>query len=186
METALAQVGPRLRQARQDKGWTLEELAAGAGLSASTLSRLESGKRQATLELLLPLTRLLGIRIDDLLPSEVPDPRVRQEAIQMGGVTVVPLASESSPVRTYLTTFPPVDEPPELTSHGGYEWLFVLDGALRLRVGPRDLTLGPGEAAEFDTRHPHSLSAAGEAPARVLSIFTEGTIEAHTGPRRRR
>ncbi len=57
----LEQVGPRLRAVRKAKGWTLDDLAEKAGLSASTLSRLESGKRQASLELLLPLTRQLGI-----------------------------------------------------------------------------------------------------------------------------
>lgn len=50
----LRRLGPRLRAARQDRGWTLEDLAGRAGMSVSTLSRLESGKRQATLELLLP------------------------------------------------------------------------------------------------------------------------------------
>ena len=67
MKEELTQLGLRLRAARQSRGWTLDELASRAGMSASTLSRLESGKRQASLELLLPLTRQLGVRIDDLV-----------------------------------------------------------------------------------------------------------------------
>ncbi|MDR6168673.1 transcriptional regulator with XRE-family HTH domain [Microbacterium paludicola] len=74
--TGLDQIGPRLRAARQERGLTLDELAERAGMSTSTLSRLESGKRQANLELLVPLTRQLGIRIDDLVPAEHADPRV--------------------------------------------------------------------------------------------------------------
>ena len=81
MVESLGQVGIRLRAARKARGWTLDELAARASISASTLSRLESGKRQASLELLLPLTRALGIRIDDLLEPAARDPRVRRAVI---------------------------------------------------------------------------------------------------------
>ena len=86
MVTGLNLVGPRLRSARHARGWTLEDLASRAQMSASTLSRLESGKRQASLELLLPLTRQLGIRIDDLITQEAPDPRVRREVIRDVGL----------------------------------------------------------------------------------------------------
>src|SRR3546814_16886173 len=64
MSEELRQVGARLRDVRRERGLTLDELASRSGLSMSTLSRLESGKRQASLALLLPLTRTLGISID--------------------------------------------------------------------------------------------------------------------------
>ncbi|MGO3175475.1 MAG: helix-turn-helix domain-containing protein, partial [Microbacterium gubbeenense] len=52
MGNELEQVGPRLRAIRRARGFTLDDVAARAGMSTSTLSRLESGKRQASLELL--------------------------------------------------------------------------------------------------------------------------------------
>ena len=67
MDPALDQVGARLKAARHRVGLTLDELAARTGVSASTVSRLESGRRQANLELLVPLTRQLGITLDDLV-----------------------------------------------------------------------------------------------------------------------
>src|SRR5690606_7352567 len=124
-----------------------------------------SGKRQASLELLLPLTRQLGVRIDDLVRPESPDPRVRRAAIRRDGLTIAPLAPEGSPIHTYRITYPPVDALPDLRVHDGYEWLYVLSGRLRLRLGDQDLSLTRGEAAEFDTRTPHSISAAGSRPA---------------------
>lgn len=96
----LEQVGARLRAARQARGLTLEGLASSARMSASTLSRLESGKRQASLELLLPLTRRLGIRLDDLVPQEQADPRVRRPVIRRDGLIIAPLAPEHSPIST--------------------------------------------------------------------------------------
>jgi transcriptional regulator with XRE-family HTH domain len=176
----LEQIGPRLRAARRERGWTLEELAGRAGMSASTLSRLESGKRQASLELLLPLTRLLGIRIDDLVRPATVDPRVRRPVVRRGGLTIAPLAPEGSPVHTYKITYPPSATPPEPRTHDGYEWLYVLTGRLRLRLGEQELVLTRGEAAEFDTRVPHAICAAGSRPAQVLSIFNESGVRIHT------
>lgn len=174
------QVGARLRAVRRSRGLTLEELASSAGMSASTLSRLESGKRQASLELLLPLTRRLGIRLDDLVPQEVPDPRVRRPVIRRDGLIIAPLAPEGSPLLTYKITYPAGGPLPALRVHDGYEWLYVLHGKLRLRLGEQDLTLGRGEAAEFDTRTPHAMSAAGGRPAQVISIFNEAGARMHT------
>lgn len=176
----LERVGARLRAARQAKGLTLEDVAARAGMSTSTLSRLESGKRQASLALLVPITRQLGIRIDDLVRPDSPDPRVRRAVIRRNGLVIAPLAPEDSPIETYRITYPPVAELPDLRVHDGFEWLYVLSGKLRLRLGEQDLVLSRGEAAEFDTRTPHAMSAAGQKPAEVLSIFNADGVRMHT------
>lgn len=180
MSRELEQVGPRLRAARSERGWTMSDLASRAGMSASTLSRLESGKRQAGLELLVPLTRELGIRIDDLIVANPPDPRVRRTVIRRNGLVIAPLTPENAPIHTYKITYPPTDRLPQLRVHDGYEWLYVLSGRLRLRLGDQDLTLGRGEAAEFDTRVPHAMSAAGPRSAQVISIFNEAGVRMHT------
>ncbi|UOQ56645.1 XRE family transcriptional regulator [Leucobacter allii] len=167
----LERLGPRLRTARQERGWTLEELAGRAGMSVSTLSRLESGKRQASLELLLPLTRQLGIRVDDLLGPREEDPRVRRPATCRDGMTVAPLTREASEVRAYKITYHPDAPEREPRTHEGHDWLYVLSGRLRLVLGEQQLVLGRGEAAEFDTTTPHSMRAEGSRPAEVISIF---------------
>ncbi len=179
MRRELEQVGARLRAQRRVRGLTLEELATSAGMSASTLSRLESGKRQASLELLLPLTRRLGIRLDDLVQPHGADPRVHRPVIRRDGLVIAPLAPEGAPVHTYKISYPATEALPELRTHDGYEWLYVLSGRLRLRLGEQDLTLTRGEAAEFDTRTPHAMSAAGGRPAQVISIFNEGGARMH-------
>ncbi|MGD7707862.1 helix-turn-helix domain-containing protein [Microlunatus sp. Y2014] len=176
----LDQIGPRLREARHAKGWTLDDLASRAQLSVSTLSRLESGKRQASLELLIPITRQLGIRIDDLLPAADRDPRVRRSPIRRHGLEIVPLSPEGAPVHTYRVSYPPATTPPALRVHDGYEWFYVLSGRIRLQLGEQVITLSRGEAAEFDTRTPHSISAVGARTAQVISIFNETGARIHT------
>ena len=174
----LEALGPRLRALRHARGLTLDQLAEASSVSASTISRLESGKRQASLE--LPLTRHLGARIDDLLGSPDGDPRVRRPSIHKEGHVFAPLTAESAPLQTYKVTYPPVTEVPAPRVHDGYEWLFVLSGRLLLRLGETDTVLTKGEAAEFDTRTPHSLSALGGRRAEVISIFNESGVRMHT------
>lgn len=178
----LAQVGIRLRAARTARGWTLDRLARASGVSASTISRLESGKRQAGLELLLPLTRELGITVDDLLVRETPDPRVRRPAWRAEGMVVQPLSEERSPVNAFRITY--AEGPPHerLHTHTGYEWFCVTAGRLRLQLGEEEMVLTPGEAAEFDTLIPHAFSSAGPGEAEILSLFSEEAVGPHTDP----
>ena len=67
--TSCDAVGPRLRALRTERGSTLGELAEATGISVSTLSRLESGGRRPTLELLLPLARAYRVALDDLVDA---------------------------------------------------------------------------------------------------------------------
>jgi transcriptional regulator with XRE-family HTH domain len=180
MDAELSQIGPRLRAARRKREWTLQELATRAGMSVSTLSRLESGKRQASLALLLPLTRQLGIRIDDLLPETAIDPRVRRAIERRAGMVIAPLTLEHSPVQTYKVTYPASEAAPAQRIHDGYEWLYVLSGRLRLALNDHEHLIERGEAVEFDTRMPHSLSATEDGPAEVLSIFSASGERMHT------
>ena len=78
---ALDLVGSRLRRVREQRGLTLTEAAALAGMSKSTLSRLETGQRKPSLELLLPLAQTYRVPLDDLVGApEVGDPRIRLKA----------------------------------------------------------------------------------------------------------
>jgi len=65
LETVLEQVGPGLRRLRTQRGITLTGLAETTGISKSTLSRLESGQRRPTLELLLALSMAYRVPLDD-------------------------------------------------------------------------------------------------------------------------
>ncbi|NHC14994.1 helix-turn-helix domain-containing protein [Motilibacter deserti] len=167
-------VGPRLRDLRQQRGTTLAQLSEDTGISVSTLSRLESGQRKPTLELLLPLARAHQVPLDELVDAPATgDPRVRLRPITRGGRTFLPLTRRPGGLQAYKVVFPaePQARTPELKTHEGYEWVYVLSGRLRLVLGDRDFTLEAGEVAEFDTRLPHWLGSPGPGPAEVLSLF---------------
>jgi transcriptional regulator with XRE-family HTH domain len=176
----LGAVGPRLRALRRRRGMTLGELHAATGISVSTLSRLEGGSRRPTLELLLPLARAHGVPIDELVGAPpTGDPRVHLRPVQRAGITYVPLTRRPGGTQAYKLILPPGRGGGEPQSHEGYEWLYVLDGRLRLVLGTRELVLVPGEAAEFDTHVPHHLSSAGDAPVELLILFGRQGERAH-------
>jgi quercetin dioxygenase-like cupin family protein len=87
------------------------------------------------------------------------------------GGTFVPLTRSPGPLQAYKMVIADRGCEPDLRTHEGYEWLYVLDGRLRLVLAEHDLVLGPGEAAEFDTRVPHWFSSADGRPVELLSLF---------------
>lgn len=168
----LAAVGPRLRRLRQERGVTLTALSKATGISVSTLSRLESGGRKATLELLLPLAQAHQVPLDELVGApEVGDPRVRAAPVRRAHLTAVPLTRQPGGLQAFKLVMDPVAGPPEQRTHEGYEWLYVLSGRLRLLLADREVELRAAEAAEFDTRLPHWFGPAGDASVELLSLF---------------
>jgi transcriptional regulator with XRE-family HTH domain len=172
-DPALAAVGPRLRALRRDRGTSLADVSAATGISVSTLSRLEAGQRRATLELLLPLARAYRVSLDEIVTAPVADPRVRQTPVKRHGVIYYPLSRRPGGLQAYKLVIPAGSDRrmPDPRSHEGYEWLYVLDGRLRVVLGEHDVVLTAGEAAEFDTRVPHWFGAAGPGAVELLSLF---------------
>ncbi len=168
----LDRVGPRLRHLRVQRRITLTGLAGTTGISKSTLSRLETGQRRPTLELLLALSQTYRVPLDDLVGApEMGDPRIRLKPGRVKGRTVIPLTREPNGMQAWKIVIPASQADPEPRAHDGHEWIYVLSGHVRLVLGGQDWTLDPGDVAEFDTQVPHWFGSAGEGPAEILSIF---------------
>ena len=181
VEPAIAETGPRLRALRARRDLTLDELSELTGISKSTLSRLESGSRRPTLELLLPLAKVYEVTLDELVGApETGDPRIHLRPVTRNGMTMLPLTRRPGGVQAFkIILRPEVRVEPELKTHEGYEWVYVLNGRLRLVLGAHDIVLMPGEAAEFDCRTPHWFGASGAQPAEFLSLFGKQGERAH-------
>ncbi|MCA1224636.1 helix-turn-helix domain-containing protein [Saccharopolyspora sp. 6M] len=173
LDATLAQVGPRLRALRKRGRLTLAALSETTGISVSTLSRLESGSRRPSLELLLPLAKAHQVQLDELVGAPATgDPRIHPKPIVRHGRTFIPLTRRPGGVQGFKMIIPggPRAEPDPQT-HEGYEWFYVLNGKVRLVLGDQDLTLRAGEAAEFDTRVPHWFGPATGDPVELLVLF---------------
>lgn len=177
-------IGPRLRALRRDRGLTLETLAQDTGISVSTLSRLESGRRRPTLDLLIPLARAHRVALDQLVTAPATgDPRVhlKPRSRERGNV-LVPLTQYPGRVQVFKQVL--AHREPRLVTHAGYEWLYVLAGRLRLLLGEREIVLRPGEVAEFDTGEPHWFGPADAEAVEILHLFGPHGDQAvvRTGP----
>lgn len=177
-DAVLAAVGPRLRALRTRRAMTLAHLSTATGISVSTLSRLESGARRPTLELLLPLARVHQVPLDELVGAPpTGDPRVHlRPRAGNHGTTVIPLTRRPGGIQAFKMIYPPhtppgAPQPDDLKVHDGYDWIHVLAGRLRLVLGEHDLVLTVGEVAEFSTRTPHWIGNPFDEPAEVLGLF---------------
>ncbi|MEV6749661.1 XRE family transcriptional regulator [Streptomyces sp. NPDC088394] len=181
-EDVLDAVGARLRALRRERGMTLADLAEVTAVSESTLSRLESGQRRPALDLLLPLARLYGVPLDDLVGApRTGDPRIHLKPIRRFGMVFVPLSRRPGGMQAFKMIIPasPYCREPTPQTHEGFEWLYILDGHLRLLLGERELTLTPGEVAEFDTTLPHWLGSADGGTVEALILFGPQGTRAH-------
>ncbi|WP_405526595.1 XRE family transcriptional regulator [Streptomyces avidinii] len=174
----LTAVAPQLRDLRRRAGLTLEAAAARARLSPAHLSRLETGRRQPSLPLLLGLARTYGTTVSELLGETpaVADPIVRAGgpgAREADGWTYWQAGGSGRGMQALRVHVPHGRSQGELVRvHPGEEWLYVLDGRLRLHLGEAEHLLEPGDSAHFDSLTPHRIGAASSGGADLLFVHT--------------
>jgi transcriptional regulator with XRE-family HTH domain len=172
-------VRTRLRSLRTTLGLSLDDLAARTNLSPSTISRIETGKRAISLDVLLPLATGLQVGLDVLLDVSADDDVVIRPAPSgVEGRTTWALSRPDSSTVAIKTRIEPTAIRPQQRVHPGHDWLFVLSGRLLLLLGDREITVETGEAAEFATMTPHAFVAS-DGPVELLMIFDRDGQQAH-------
>lgn len=173
----IEKLAARLHTLRKERGWTLENLAERTNLSLAYLSRLEGGERQPSLAALLGLARVYNLTLSELVAFKPAEPQVVVQAqgatMQKGnGLHYVPLSLRNQPttLQALRLVVPSDRQGEEQYRHDGEEWLYVLSGRLRLRLEDEVYDLVPGDAAHFDARRPHRLSALDDQDAEVLVV----------------
>jgi transcriptional regulator with XRE-family HTH domain len=173
----LPAMAPQLRSLRRRAGLTLEAAARAAGLSPAHLSRLETGQRQPSLPMLLALARIYGTTVSDLLGESVADRDAIVRAADMeptlaGGWTYWQAGAHGRGMQALRVRVPYGSQGDIVRVHPGEEWLYVLTGRLRLRLGDGVHLLGPGDSAHFDSLTPHRLAADTHEGAELLFVHT--------------
>ena len=174
-----ALVRARLRAVRTGAGLSLDEVARRSNLSASTISRIETGHRTLSLDVLVPLARALAVPLDDLLDTPTSDDVViRPKPAKWQGATMWQLSRGTSPFAAVKMRLEPTRKEPAQKVHPGHDWMFVIEGRVLLLLGERRIEVAAGEAAEFATMTPHAVVAVG-GPAEVLMVFDPHGRGAH-------
>ncbi|MFJ8627635.1 helix-turn-helix domain-containing protein [Kitasatospora sp. NPDC093550] len=167
----------RLREHRLSSRLTLEVAAARVGLSPAYLSRLETGRRQPSLPVLLGLARAYGTSVSGLLGETMaePDPVVRGGAIEPGRAGGWGYRRAGAPGRAMQALrvhVPPGVQDAVVRVHPGEEWLYVLRGELRLTLGEQVHHLGVGDSAHYDSLTPHCIAAESDHGVELLFVHT--------------
>ncbi|MBQ0995190.1 helix-turn-helix domain-containing protein [Streptomyces nigra] len=176
-EAALPAVAPQLRALRRQAALTLESAARAAGLSPAHLSRLETGQRQPSLPMLLALARVYGTTVGELLGERVPDRDAVVRAADMeptaaGGWTYWQAGVSGRAMQALRVHVPYGSQGDIVRVHPGEEWLHVLKGRLRLRLGDTIHRLAPGDSAHFDSLTPHRIAAEDDGGVELLFVHT--------------
>jgi mannose-6-phosphate isomerase-like protein (cupin superfamily) len=172
-------VRTRLRSLRTTLGLSLDELSKRTNVSASTISRIETGHRTISLDVLVPLARALQVELDALLDVTGDDDVViRPTPRRAGKRTTWMLSRPTGSTIAVKTRLEPRRHTDDLRVHPGHDWFYVLSGRVRLRLGDREIIVETGEAAEFNTMTPHAVSPDG-APAEIIQIFNRDGLHAH-------
>ena len=78
--------------------------------------------------------------------------------------------ADSERVRAHLITLSADNPGSDERSHAGRQWIFVLTGSLRLKVGGRTRILRAGDHTSYSTHFAHELRAEGASTV-LLSLF---------------
>ena len=179
-------IGPRIRQLRERREWSVETLAQHAGCSPAMIAALEAGELVPSLTPLLRLARGLGVRLGTLLDDQSQDgPAV----VRQGDAGATVHFSGNDPARKHSTLdFHPlaprkadrnmepflVDVHPAagdvpLNEHEGEEFIYVLSGRIEVRYGKDVHQLDAGDSIYYESAVPHHVHALG-GDAKILAV----------------
>ncbi|MBJ8339391.1 helix-turn-helix domain-containing protein [Antrihabitans sp. YC3-6] len=172
-------VRKRIRALRVAQGLSLDELAARAHVSQSTLSRIENGQRRLALDQLVTLARALDTSLDQLVETATDDVIANPIIDAANAMLRWPIKAQPGimVVRQRLTN-PPPDNPARMRAHTGHEWLVVLSGTAILMLGNQRFRIETNQAAEFPTMLPHAIGSEG-GPCELLGIFDNAARRGH-------
>ncbi|MFI5384408.1 MAG: helix-turn-helix domain-containing protein [Methanosarcina thermophila] len=182
-------VGSKIRQLREAKEMTIEELAEASQSSAELIRQLEDGALIPSLTPLIKIARALGVRLgtflDDMPQSGPVIVRAgrSEKVVRFSGKTEKPKESAlefyslaSDKADRHMEPFiidihPSPNESHPLSSHEGEEFIYVLSGEIEIFYGKDVQRLSAGDSIYYDSIVPHDVHAAGEGDAKILAVI---------------
>ncbi len=182
-------VGDRIRRVREMRGLTIKDLSSRTGIDIATLERTESGETIPALGQLARLGRALDMKmgyfispgIDKLMTvvrkdERRPISRYGETKSMQYGYFYESLAPEKADrlMEPFIVTLVPTDKE-EFSTHAGQEFLYVLEGEMKVQVGDRVEFLKPGDAVYYDSNQPHLVRCVGTTVTKALAVLHTGS-----------
>jgi transcriptional regulator with XRE-family HTH domain len=173
-----AVIRARIRGLRVSRGWSLDALAGRCRLSASTLSRIETGGRRISVDQLVPIARALGTTLDALVETTDDEDVIIRPRRDTARGRITWLLTREGDGLTVAKMRITARRHDGLGVHPGHDWFTVLTGTARLYLGERVLLVEAGQAAHFSTMTPHAITAH-DGPVELLTILDRDGQRAH-------
>ena len=177
-------VGNVIRNLRLKKGFTLEQVALKAGVTKSTLSKIETGQISSPISTFMRIGDALSVELAEFFyePKQKPDfiltrkgkgKRIVRDGSKFG-YTYEALALEmpGKKAEPFLLTKKTTD-PSGRFQHGGEEFLYILSGKMEVTIGTNTERLYPGDSIYFNPTLPHSSKVLGKQPIRCLCVMIQ-------------
>lgn len=189
MDEAKESPGGRIRRIREERGLSIKDLSSRTGIDITALVRIESGKTIPALGQLVRLGRALDMKMGYLISPGIDKPmtvvhkderrpvsRYGETKSMLCGYSYESLAPEKADrfMEPFIVTLVPT-EAEDFSTHAGQEFLYVLEGEIKVQVGDRTDFLKPGDAAYYDSVEPHFVRCVGTSPAQILAVLYTGS-----------
>jgi transcriptional regulator with XRE-family HTH domain len=190
----VVEVGKKIRELREARKMSLQDLADNSGYSSALLSQFENHMVSPPLGALVRLSSALGVNISDFLGDsheQRPFVLVRKEehdivssvssreGVNLGYTyEALGFGMIDHKMEPFIVTLEPVPiKEKHLSVHEGEEFIYVLEGRMRIQLGKNTEVLEPGDSIYFQCTTPHHVTCEGDVPARILAVIYTGTGE---------
>jgi transcriptional regulator with XRE-family HTH domain len=189
VEEGKESLGDRIRRVREMRGLTVSDLSSRTGIDIDTLGRIESSKLVPALGQLVRLGKALDMKMGYFISPGIDKPmtvvckherllvsRYGEARSMLYGYSYESLAPDKANrlMEPFIITLVPTDTE-EFSTHAGQEFLYVLEGEIKVQVGEHADSLKAGDAVYYDSNQPHLVRCAGNTPAKVLAVLYAGS-----------
>lgn len=183
MTDELREIGLRIKGLREACDIPAEELAAELGVSVQTYTAYEETGADVPISALYHIASKFGVDLTEILTGTAAKLDTYQVVRAGEGRTVdrypgyhyedLAWRYVHKIMQPLLVTLDPTDEPAELVTHSGQEFNLVLEGAVAVTFGDKELVLQAGDSIYFNPTYPHGQRCASDTPAQFVTIIAE-------------
>ena len=180
MEKQLKEMGTRLAELREIKGFSREQLSQKLGMPIEEYAAYERGERDFSFSFMFNVATMLKVDLIDLISGKSPQlsdcamvKRGHEFFVKKEGsyeYKHLAYTFKDKKAEPFFVTMEAGEEDVDLHSHEGQEFNFVLSGSMRFKIGNLSCDLEKGDSVYFNSKIPHGIKVLGDKPVKFLAI----------------
>jgi len=176
-------VAMRIRELRDIAGYSVGEIAAKLNIAPELYAQYEQDGMDIPISVIYALAVIYNADTTEILTGMSPK-NISLSLVKKGqglkverfeGYNFENIAHQfrNKTMEPMLVTLQPRSEPLKMVMHSGHEINYCLEGSMKLYHDGREIILEEGDCVYFDPSKPHGQCAAGDKPAKFLTVINE-------------